>query len=150
VRGFSIPGPQMRGTWGTRSFVDLRRWKTCQHPITPCREKRFLVDAELFLYSSWAYEAGWMGGTASQRVSEFAVYSIFPICIECGVDREVHATAGQEAGVTGRGGWGWMLSQGFSLPPHGRRPVHGGPGSGLFSRSPYKRIGKHNDAAKMS
>jgi hypothetical protein len=26
--------------------------------------------------------------------------SIFPICVECGVDREVHATAGQEAGAT--------------------------------------------------
>ena len=35
------------------------------------------------------------------RVGELAVYSIFPIYIECGVDREVHATAGQEAGATG-------------------------------------------------
>jgi len=24
----------------------------------------------------------------------------FPICVECSVDREVHATAGQEAGAT--------------------------------------------------
>ena len=45
------------------------------------------------------------------RVSEFAVYSIFPIYIECGVDREVHATAGQEAGATGWGGWGYGTAE---------------------------------------
>jgi len=27
-------------------------------------------------------------------------WSISPICVECGVDREVHATAGREAGAT--------------------------------------------------
>jgi hypothetical protein len=29
-----------------------------------------------------------------------AVLAIFPICEECNVDREVHVTAGQEAGAT--------------------------------------------------
>jgi hypothetical protein len=45
------------------------------------------------------------------RVGELAVYSIFPIYIECGVDREVHATAGQEAGATGWGGWGYGTAE---------------------------------------
>jgi hypothetical protein len=31
----SFPDPQMRGTWGTQSFVDLRKWKTCQLSTTP-------------------------------------------------------------------------------------------------------------------
>ena len=38
------------------------------------------------------------------RVGELAGWrfiAFFPIYIECGVDREVHATAGQEAGATG-------------------------------------------------
>jgi hypothetical protein len=40
------------------------------------------------------------GRDVQAESAAWAFQSIFSICVECSVDREVHATAGQEAGAT--------------------------------------------------
>jgi hypothetical protein len=64
-----------------------------------------LLAAAPFSFSHWHFQDGFTRMAPVSRpnrkdVHRFADQGIFPIGAECGVDQEVHATAGREAGAT--------------------------------------------------